>query len=109
MRMAQEALSLHLSGMLEDGEKLPKPSSLEEARAKDEAFAKEEGYTLPEGTLHQFVMAEAKKKEESPVRLSISLKPQIVSLIDQTAEELGLTRSGLIAVATREYCNKAQL
>ena len=109
MRMAQEALSLHLSGMLEDGEKLPKPSSLEEARAKDEAFAKEEGYTLPEGTLRQFVMAEVKKKEEAPVRLSISLKPQIVSLIDKTAEELGLTRSGLIAVATREYCNKSQM
>lgn len=107
MRMAQEALSLHLSGMKKDGEKFPKPSTLEEARAKEEAFAKEDGYELPAGTLYQYVMATM--KEGAPVRLSITLKPQIVSLIDKTAEELGLTRSGLIAVATREYCNKAQL
>lgn len=105
--MAQEALSLHLSGMKKDGEKFPKPSTLEEARAKEEAFAKEDGYVLPAGTLYQYVMATM--KEGAPVRLSITLKPQIVSLIDKTAEELGLTRSGLIAVATREYCNKAQL
>lgn len=108
IRMAQEALSLHVGSMIEDGDPLPEPSSLEEARQKDEADAKDEGYPLPDGRLYQFVIADAKKKEAAPVRLSISLKPVIVERIDSVAAELGLTRSGLIAVATREYCNRMQ-
>ena len=70
--------------------------------------AKEEGYAIPDGTLYQFVVADVKKKEAAPIRLSISLKPVIVERIDSVAAELGLTRSGLIAVATREYCNRMQ-
>ena len=54
------------------------------------------------------MVADVKKKEAAPVRLSISLKPVIVERIDSVAAELGLTRSGLIAVATREYCNRMQ-
>ena len=97
IRMAQEALGLHIGSMVEDGDTLP-----------DEQEAKEEGYAIPDGTLYQFVVADVKKKEAAPIRLSISLKPVIVERIDSVAAELGLTRSGLIAVATREYCNRMQ-
>lgn len=108
IRMAQEALGLHIGSMVEDGDTLPEPSSLEGERRKDEQEAKEEGYAIPDGTLYQFVVADVKKKEAAPIRLSISLKPVIVERIDSVAAELGLTRSGLIAVATREYCNRMQ-
>ena len=37
------------------------------------------------------------------MHLSISLKPAVVESIDAMAEEMGLTRSGLITVATRDY------
>ena len=37
-RMAHEALSLHISGMLEDGDEIPKPRSLEEIRETWEAW-----------------------------------------------------------------------
>lgn len=106
--MAQEALSLHVGSMIEDGDPLPAPSSLQEPRQKDEADAKEEGYPLPDGRLYQFMVADVKKKEAAPVRLSISLKPVIVERIDSAAAELGLTRSGFIAVATQEYRNRMQ-
>lgn len=106
--MAQEALKLHVGSMLEDGDSLPLPSSLEEARRLQEQDAREGGYALPEGTLYQFVLADVRKKDTAPVRLSISLKPVIVELIDNAAAELGLTRSGLISVAAREYCNRLQ-
>lgn len=108
LRMAQEAMSLHVGSMIEDGDPLPEPSTLDEARRLAEQEAGEDGYTLPEGTLYQFVVADVKKKEAAPIRLSISLKPVIVERIDRVASELGLTRSGLIAVATREYCNRMQ-
>ena len=54
--MAQEALGLHLGSMVEDGDALPEPSSIEEARRKDKQEAKEAGYVIPDGTLYQFVL-----------------------------------------------------
>jgi predicted RNase H-like HicB family nuclease len=108
LQMAQEALTLHLYGMLEDGDTLPEPSSLEEARGKEETEAKAFGDPLPVGTIYQFIVAEPRQqvKESAPVRLSISLKPAIVERIDSMAEEMGITRSGLIAVATQDYLNR---
>ena len=110
LHMAQEALTLHLSGMLADGDPLPAPSTLEDARAKDEREAQTEGYELPQGALYQLVLADVRRpaKDAAPVRLSISLKPAVVERIDSMAEEMGLTRSGLIAVATRDYINRMQ-
>jgi hypothetical protein len=109
--MAQEALNMHLGAMLEDGDALPVPSSLSEAQRADEAEALSENDPLPDGVIWQYVLAEPsprKVKAEAPVRLSISLKPAIVGRIDSMADEMGLTRSGLIAVATRDYINRMQ-
>ncbi len=110
LRMAQEALTLHLGSMMEDGDPIPEPSTLEGARVKDTQVEQEEGFAYPEGTIYQFVLADVRKpaRETAPVRLSISLKPAIVERIDAMADEMGLTRSGLIAVATRDYINRMQ-
>ena len=110
LRMGKEALTLHLNSMLEDGDPIPAPSNLERARDKDAQEARQEGYLMPEGVLYQFITADTRPpvKDAAPVRLSISLKPAIVERIDTMAEEMGLTRSGLIAVATREYINRMQ-
>ena len=70
IRMAQEALGLHIGSMVEDGDTLPEPSSLEGARRKDEQEAKEEGYAIPDGTLYQFVVADVKKKEAAPIHFT---------------------------------------
>ncbi len=102
--MAQEALRLHVESMMEDGDTLPSPSSVDEAKRLQELDAREGAYTLPTGTLYQVIVADMKKNEAAPVRLSISLKPLILARIDRAAAELGLTRSGLISVAAREYC-----
>lgn len=110
LRKASEALSLHVGSMIEDGDPIPTPSTLEQAFAADTHEAEEEGIALEPGTLHQFVHFEpaVQSREVAPVRLSISLKPVVLARIDKVASELGLTRSGLIAVATREYCNRMQ-
>lgn len=109
LRMAAEALSLHLGGMLADGDPIPEPSTLEEARAKDEAWAAEDGYSLEPGTLWQYVHFEPLKPwqiRKEPVRISVSLRPLVVEQLDAIATELGLTRSGAIAVAARDYAER---
>jgi predicted RNase H-like HicB family nuclease len=108
LEMAREALTLHLSTMIEDGDPLPPPSSLEEARRNEEAQASADGDDLPEGTLYQYVVVDISvpAKKTASVHVSISLKPAILESIDAMAEEMGLTRSGVIAVATRDYINR---
>jgi predicted RNase H-like HicB family nuclease len=111
LRMAQEALALHLGAMLEDGDHIPAPSSLDVARQVDEAEALAENDPLPEGVIWQFVLVDPpsrKAKAEAPVRLSISLKPSVVEKIDTIAADMGLTRSGVINVATRDYISRMQ-
>lgn len=109
LQRAEEALTLHVSGMQQDGDTLPKPSSLEQARTMDEEEARAEGEELAPGTVHQIVLVrELKEESAAPVRLSISLKPSVLAGIDSMAEEMGLTRSGLIAVATRDYISRSR-
>ncbi|MCL2790756.1 MAG: type II toxin-antitoxin system HicB family antitoxin [Desulfobulbus sp.] len=110
LRMAREALTLHLSSMLADGDPIPAPSTLEDARRADEAEALAEGYSLAQGTIWQHISIEAepRKPTDAPVRLSISLKPSIIAKIDALAGEMGLTRSAMINVATREYISRIQ-
>ena len=108
--MAQEGLSLHLGSMIEDNDPLPQPSSVKEALAKHE-MESEDGSTPVGECLCQHVpyVPLAREEKAPPVRLSISLKPAIVERIDVMADEMGLTRSGLIAVATRDYINRMQV
>lgn len=108
LNMASEILSFHIGTMLDDGDTLPQPSTPEEAREKDLQFAKEEGFDLAPGTLWQYVVFEPERAEKKvpPVRVNVSLKPSVLSQIDAVANEMGLTRSGAIAVATREYASR---
>jgi predicted RNase H-like HicB family nuclease len=108
LRMAAEALSLHVGSMIDDNDPLPRPSTLEHAAELDARFCEEEDIPRQPGTLHQYVhfAPMVRADEAAPVRLSISLKKPIVDNIDAMAEEMGLTRSGLIAVATRDYINR---
>lgn len=108
LRMAAEALSLHVGSMLEDNDSLPPPSSLTQTAKEHAQFCEEAGFPPVDGTLYQYVYFEplVQAKESAPVRLSISLKKPIVDNIDSMAEEMDLTCSGLIAVATWDYISR---
>lgn len=87
--LAPEALALHIEGMIEDGEPLPAPSSLDAVMAEREnrdavAFM----VTLPE-------------RPTRAVRVNITLSEEVLAAIDRHAETHGMTRSGLIAAAAR--------
>lgn len=88
-RMAEEALALHVEGMVEDGEAIPEPSSLEQVMADADnmdAVA---------------VLIPLKNQARKSVRLNITLPEDVLREIDAYAEAHGLTRSGFLAQAAR--------
>jgi predicted RNase H-like HicB family nuclease len=85
-RMAQEALELHVRGMLEDGEELPAPSSLEVVMADPEkADAVAFLVTLPEPA-------------DRTVRVNITLPERLLRRIDERARN----RSAFLARAAEK-------
>lgn len=86
-RMAEEALSLHVEGMIEDGEAIPEPSSLEAIMAD------------PENRDAVAVLIPLKTEAKKAVRLNITLPEDVLKEIDTYAEAHGLTRSGFLAQA----------
>ncbi|WP_137132290.1 type II toxin-antitoxin system HicB family antitoxin [Rhizobium sp. FY34] len=88
-RMAQEALEFHVEGMIEDGEAIPEPSSLEAVMAD------------PDNRDGVAVLIALKTTARKAVRLNITLPEDVLMAIDAYAEAHGLTRSGFLAQAAR--------
>lgn len=86
-RMAEEALGLHVEGMIEDGEAIPEPSSLEAIMGD------------PENKEAVAVLIPLKSAARKAVRLNITLPEDVLREIDAYAEAHGLTRSGFLAQA----------
>jgi predicted RNase H-like HicB family nuclease len=83
-RNAGEALAFHLAGMVEDGEVVPEPSSID-AVARD-----------PDGSEVARLLVAAEKPGRS-VRLSITMDEGLIGAIDRVAAN----RSGFLADAAR--------
>lgn len=93
--MAQEALTLHVEGILEDGEELPAPSSLDAILAdaqNADAVA---------------ILAIAPSRAPKSVRVNVSFPEDVLARVDHYAEEHGLTRSGFLAQAAKKAMESA--
>ena len=88
-RMAQEALELHVSGMVEDGEELPAPSSLEAIMAD------------PENGDAVAFLATLREPADRTVRVNITLPERLLRRIDERATNRSafLTRAAEKALA----------
>jgi predicted RNase H-like HicB family nuclease len=84
-RNAAQALALHISGMAEDGEAIPKPSSLD-AIAHDPAM---------KDAVAILVNVDTEKR----VRVNITARESQIEKIDRMAEQAGMTRSAYIVQA----------
>jgi predicted RNase H-like HicB family nuclease len=82
--LAEEALNFHIDGMLEDGEALPKPSSLENIDVS--------------GSVAILVNAHTQARK----RINITLPEWLIAQIDHSAMAAGMSRSGLIEEAAKE-------
>jgi len=89
--MAQEALEGHIGLMVEEGLPLPAPSQLEDV-LKDRDYKNVAAY---------FVVSIRLPKKE-PVRFNASMDAELLSVIDEMATRLGMTRSGFLAEAARK-------
>ena len=92
--LAHEALAFHAAGMIEDGEDIPDPSSLEAVMADS---GNRDGVAI-------LVPLETRARA---VRVNISVPPDTLDLIDRHAEANGFTRSGFIVRAATEAMERA--
>lgn len=87
--MAEEALALHVEGLIEDGAPVPEPSSLEAIMA-DAANRDAVAILVP-------LIGQASRA----IRVNITLPEPVLRDIDAYAARHGLSRSGFLAKAAR--------
>jgi predicted RNase H-like HicB family nuclease len=93
-RMAAEALALHIAGMVEEGEAVPEPSSLD-ALDKDPAEQR-----AMKGAVAFLVHVDP--ETERTVRINITARQRQIEEIDRLANEAGMTRSAYMVQAALE-------
>lgn len=85
---AAEALTLHVEGMVEDGEAVPTPTGLDEVMRDPDNR---------DGVAILVELAVAPKV----VRVNITMQDEVLRAVDRYAEAHGLTRSGFLASAAK--------
>jgi predicted RNase H-like HicB family nuclease len=85
---AEEALTLHIEGMVEDGDAIPAPSSLEEIMS------------VAENRDGVAVLIKA-PLDQRTIRINVTLPADVLKQIDLFAEQAGFTRSGFLAAAAK--------
>jgi predicted RNase H-like HicB family nuclease len=85
--LAVEALTLHMAGMIEDGEALPEPSTLDEL-ADDPAMK------------HAVAFLVSAEAPEKTVRVNITARESQIEAIDKLARKAGMTRSAYMVRAS---------
>jgi hypothetical protein len=93
--VAAEALTLHARGLIEDGEPMPEPSSLEAVMSDREN---------QDGVAMLVRLADAAHRS---VRINITVPEPDLQRIDRFAEDRGYTRSGFLVKAAREAMERA--
>jgi predicted RNase H-like HicB family nuclease len=87
--LGEEALALHVRGMIQDGDALPEPASLEEVMASPD-FRDGAAVLVP------------LNEPTRTVRINVTMAEDTLKDIDRYAEAHGLTRSGFLQVAARK-------
>lgn len=88
-----EAIECHLEGMLQNGEPIPTPETVEYHQANPD-FA---------DGIWAFVTVDLSKLSGKSRRVNITVPERLLTLMDQYAGQHGETRSGLIAQAAMEF------
>ena len=93
--MAEEALALHIEGLIDDGEAIPEPSSLEDIMAD------------PDNQGGVAILVSVKTEQPKAVRVNVTLPEDVLDQIDRYAEAHGFTRSGLLAQAAKKLITES--
>ena len=88
--MAQEAITLHIQGLLEDGGKLPSPSKLEEIMADGDS-----------SDAIAYLVVDVPDTKPRTVRVNITLPEMTLKQIDDAAKRRGMSRSSFLVHAAQ--------
>ena len=88
--MAQKALALHIKGMLEDGEKIPSPSRLEDVM---------ENASYSDAAA--FLVIATPDPKPRAVRVNITIPKNTLRRIDAVARKRGMSRSSFLVHAAQ--------
>ena len=100
-RRGASALAFHIEGMIQDGERLPEPRSLQDIEADPSLAEWREGASIC------FVPVVLDKG--SPRRVNISLDYGLLQAIDNEAKRRGMTRSAFLSSAARNEIRERNL
>lgn len=92
--MATEALELHLTGLVEDGDEIPAPRTLDAI--------------LHGADLRGAVpfLVSVREPEARAVRVNVTFKPRVLDALDAEAERRGVTRAALLESAVLEQLER---
>lgn len=93
---AEEALALHIEGMIEDGEAIPDPTSLEDVMADAE---NRDGVAI---------LVKALPLDQRSIRVNVTFSEDVLRQIDNFAQRAGFTRSGFLAVAAKHEIEREE-
>ena len=95
--MAQEALTLHIQGMFEDGEQLPVPSRLEE-------IMNDPDYT----NAIAYLVVSVPDAKPRTVRVNVTLPEIMLKQIDAAARKCGMSRSAFLVHSAQSAIESIQ-
>lgn len=88
--LAEEALAFHVDGLIEDGEAIPEPSSLEEVMVdKDNRSG-------------VAILITLRAETAKVVRVNVTIPEDVLGEIDRYAERHGYSRSGFLTAAAKQ-------
>lgn len=93
--MAEEALAFHVEGLIQDGEPIPEPSTLESVMA------------APENRDGVAILVSLTTAAKKAVRVNVTLPEDVLDQIDRFADSHGYTRSGFLVHAAKRAMNDA--
>jgi hypothetical protein len=96
--MAQDALTLHIQGMLEDGEKLPAPSKIEEIMADSDV-----------SDAAAFLVVGVPEAKPRTIRVNITVLELTLKQIDAAAKKRGISRSSFLVHAAQSAIQSNRL
>lgn len=97
LAMAREAIELHLEGLIEDGQVVPRPGSIEQHQRQSEYRG---------GTWAIVSIAPASLRRRAK-RINITMPQRVLDAVDRRAAAEADTRSGLLTKAAVNYMAEA--
>ena len=95
--MAREAIELHLEGLIEEGEAIPLPTSVEQCL--EEADYRNGTWAM--------VTIDSSSLRLRAKRVNVTMPERVLEAVDRYAAREGETRSGLLVRAVTEYMGRA--